>query len=44
MASNDLNYGKKGWCFGYFLIFLFLFAILCVYLYNGNMNEVPTVK
>jgi ABC-type multidrug transport system permease subunit len=44
MAGNDLNYGKKGWCFGYFLIFFLLFMLLVVYVYNSNMNEVPLVK
>jgi hypothetical protein len=44
MAGNDLNYGKKGWCFGYFLIFLILFVLLVVYIYNSNMNQVPTLK
>lgn len=44
MASNDLNYGKKGWCFGYFLIAILLFVILVAYILNGNMNSVPVVK
>lgn len=44
MASNDLNYGKKGWCFGYFLISLILFVLLVAYILNGNMNDVPVVK
>lgn len=44
MADNDLNYGKKGWCFGYFLIFLLLFVLLVTYILNGNMNQVPVVK
>ena len=44
MAGNDLNYGKKGWCFGYFLIFLLLFVILVAYVISGNMNSVPDIK
>ncbi len=29
-SHNDNNYGKKGWCFGYFLIFVLLLVITMI--------------
>jgi hypothetical protein len=44
MSNSANNYGKKGWCFGYFLIFIVLFIMLVVYVYNGNQNSLPLTK
>ena len=44
MADNAPDYNKKGWCFGYFLIFIILFILLVAYILNGNYNSVPLAK
>jgi len=38
MAHNqdDLNYGSKGACFGKFLLFLAIFIILLIWIYQKN--------
>ena len=43
-SHNDNNYGKKGWCFGYFLIFVLLLVITIIAVYNGNWNALPPTK
>ena len=42
--SEVQNAGRKGYCFAYFLIFLFLFIILLVWIYNRNTAGVPGVN
>jgi hypothetical protein len=36
MEGSDVNYGKKGSCFGLFVLFFFLFILLLVWVYNMN--------
>ena len=35
---ENMNYGKKGRCFAMFLIFVILFVILLIWVYNKNFN------
>lgn len=42
--SEVQNAGRKGYCLMYFLIFLFLFILLVVWIYNRNTAEVPIVQ
>lgn len=42
--SSDKNYSKQGKCFGQFALFVILFIILVVYIYQGNYNSVPLPK
>jgi hypothetical protein len=44
MADNSTNYGRKGTCFGYFMVFFILFIMTVVYVYNGNWNALPVSK
>ena len=36
MSDDIRNAGLKGWIFAGFFIFLILFVLLCVYIYNAN--------
>jgi len=36
--EEDMNYGKKGACFLRFLLFLALFIILLIWIYNKNQQ------
>lgn len=40
--SEIKDAGSKGYCLMYFIIFLFLFIILLVGVYNANQSGVPT--
>lgn len=35
---DEMNYGKKGRCFIQFVIFLLLFIILLIWVYNMNFD------
>jgi len=37
-SMNETNYGKKGSCFLQFLVFLILFVILLIWVYNKNFH------
>lgn len=39
--SEVQNAGKKGYCFLIFVVFMFLFVLLMVWIYNLNMSGVP---
>jgi hypothetical protein len=41
-GHSDTNYSSKGWCFGYFIIFLILLVLTIIYVYNGNWNALET--
>ncbi len=38
MSSSDSNYGKKGSCFGKFMLFFVLFIILLIWVYYKNFD------
>ncbi len=38
-AQGETNYGSKGKCFGFFIVFIILFILLWVFLINGNYNS-----
>ncbi len=42
--SEIENVGRKGYCLMYFLIFLFLFIMLLVWIYQRNFADVPVVN
>lgn len=35
-AMDEMNYGKKGSCFLQFLVFLIIFVVLLIWVYNKN--------
>jgi len=37
-SMDETNYGKKGSCFLQFLVFLILFVILLIWVYNKNFH------
>ena len=37
-AMDEMNYGKKGSCFVQFMIFLIIFVILLIWVYNKNSH------
>jgi hypothetical protein len=37
-AMDEMNYGKKGSCFLQFLVFMILFVILLIWVYNKNSS------
>lgn len=37
-AMDEMNYGKKGSCFLQFLVFVVLFVILLIWVYNKNFQ------
>lgn len=43
-SHNETNYGSKGKCFAYFIIFIILFIVLWVSLIHGNYNALPPAK
>ncbi len=38
MSGTEVNYGKKGSCFGKFILFFALFIILLIWVYYKNFN------
>lgn len=38
MSDSDNNYGKKGSCFGQFILFFALFIILLIWIYYKNFK------
>lgn len=41
MAGNNINWGKKGSMIGLAFVFFVLFVILCIWLYQKNMEFLP---
>ncbi len=39
--SEVQNAGRKGYCFLTFVVFVILFILLVVWIYNKNMSGVP---
>ena len=39
MDHGDQNYGRKGGCFGKFVLYFFLFIIMLVWIYYKNNNS-----